>query len=432
MGGALSSINFFESKIMLTNDQKTKLAKARYTLYKKQPFFWQLIHYLKLRPSKVIPTAAVDINGNMPFNMKLFDECDNDDLTFILAHELMHLVTTTHKRFPVGADFRLWNIASDIAINKIIIDKAGIPNIKVLKCLYGPDFAKYDNWTTEKIYYDLLENGCKAIKVIKCKGECQQGDQDDDGQGKPDPNGCPGHHYSGNMKNPHQKGGDFDGYWWDDSGAEVSKGGKEDEQKAEQWRQRVASAKQAGRVSGEFEDFLTSLMQPQRDWRKELRQFVSTNLRRKGTWMRPGKRTTGLGIRTPSKDRENPTCVAYCDTSGSMSDETLRACLSEVSAICNLSGGKVRLILGDSEIYYDGMIENSDFSKLKVKRGGTDFCVLFDHIAKSDDKAPKLLIGFTDAYGPFPEKHPDYPVIWVLLKDKSAVPPWGHVIEIED
>ena len=403
----------------LTKEQSDKLAKARYQLYRKQPFLWHLVHYLKMKPVTNIPTMGVDIHGNLYTNMEFFDACNVQDLTWVLAHEVMHLVTTTHKRLPTGASMRLWNIASDISINQIITDAAGFPIITTtmkdeqIKPWYGEvdlgqhgklDLTQYKGWTTEKIYYDLME------KLPKCAN---------------------GNAHSGDGDSPQDKDGDLSDLWWDDSGSAIAKETDKNQEAAQQWRQRVASAKAAGKVTGDLEAFLADLLQPQRDWRKELRQLTHSALRRKRTWLNPGRRTIGMGIRTPSKNRLMETCVCYIDTSGSMSNDIIQVCVSEVASICSVIGAKLRLILGDCEIYYDGEVAVADLKDLQLKRGGTDFTVLFDHIAESEKDQPKLLIGFTDAYGPFPKNAPDYPVIWTLLKGQSATPPWGHVIDID-
>jgi len=41
---------------------------------------------------------------------------------------------------------------------------------------------------------------------------------------------------------------------------------------------------------------------------------------------------------------------------------------------------------------------------------------------------PDLLVYFTDADGEFPERAPNYPVIW-LVKGRSTVP-WGQRIQL--
>ena len=44
------------------------------------------------------------------------------------------------------------------------------------------------------------------------------------------------------------------------------------------------------------------------------------------------------------------------------------------------------------------------------------------------DRAPELLLYFTDAEGSFPERSPDYPVLW-LVKGRKPIP-WGQRIQL--
>ena len=59
--------------------------------------------------------------------------------------------------------------------------------------------------------------------------------------------------------------------------------------------------------------------------------------------------------------------------------------------------------------------------------GGTSLRPVFDWIDRQD-KAPDLLVYFTDAQGEFPEREPPYPVIW-LVKGRAQVP-WGQRIQL--
>jgi predicted metal-dependent peptidase len=40
-----------------------------------------------------------------------------------------------------------------------------------------------------------------------------------------------------------------------------------------------------------------------------------------------------------------------------------------------------------------------------------------------------VLIYLTDGYGYFPDKEPDYPVIWLI--DSEVEPPWGEKMQYE-
>ena len=59
--------------------------------------------------------------------------------------------------------------------------------------------------------------------------------------------------------------------------------------------------------------------------------------------------------------------------------------------------------------------------------GGTRFVPVFDW-AERQDRAPDLLIYFTDAEGEFPKVPPNFPVLW-LVKGKHPVP-WGQRVQL--
>lgn len=423
----------------LSEEQNKKLMKARYTLYGLQPFFAQLAQYLKPQLCSGIPTMGVDANSNLYVNPEFLDSLDERSVLWVLAHEAMHMVTMTHSRMPEGANPVLFNIASDASINILITDDAKIPliNEKIAKPIYGGQWEKYRGATTEAIYYDLVQNAEKELGMTLEEFMKQNGSGGEDGQG-----GSSGGVKKGNLK----------GKWWDDTATRLGKkgvskgmdangnaqsdGGMTEEQKA-QWKQRAASAaaasKSAGTMTGALEKYLTDILDAKKDWRRELRSLAMTALRSRWTWKIPSRRTSGK-VRTPGKERGVPTAICYIDTSGSQSDADIQRCLSETASIFKICGGKGHLILGDSEIYFSGEMDAKNLSHLpEVRRGGTDFRVLFEHIEKEFKKKPSLLVGFTDCCGPFPDAPPSYPVIWCVPKSGSGNEnaPWGRQIEVE-
>jgi predicted metal-dependent peptidase len=423
----------------LTEAHKKKISKARYTLHQKHPFFAQIVQYLKPQPVKFISTMGVDANSNLYVNEDFLESLDEASTLWVLAHEAMHIVTMTSGRFPEGGDRIVFNIASDCSINMLITDDAGIQIIdeKIAKPIYGGHWAKYKGATTEAIYYDILKDPQKNLGMSLEQLHQQNGDGEEGDDGAS----------SGGVRQGHLKG-----KWWDDSASKLGKkgqakgmdangnaqgqGGMTEEQKA-QWKQRIASAtaaaKAAGKMPGAIAEYVTTILEAKKDWRRELRSLAMTALRSRWTWKIPGRRS-GNNLRTPGKERGVPIAICYIDTSGSQSDADIQRCLSETAKIFKICGGKGHLILGDSEIYFSGEMDAKNLANLpQVQRGGTDFRVLFTHIEETMKKKPSLLVGFTDCCGPFPDKAPSYPVIWCVPKSGSGNQdaPWGRQIEVE-
>ena len=408
----------------LNGKLQKEFVRLRIKMNDNHPFFAQLSMYLKPWATDSIPTMGVDIKGNLYINEEFFAKTLTNprDAFFCLAHEIMHLATDTARRAPPVLERSLWNQASDTAINQIIVDSGiSLPHPDVIKPLHKSHYnelAKYDDMSTEQIYFDMIREAQKNGKGITA----------------PCPNCGNSHSSTGGSGD-----GKYKGAWWDDSAERINKGdgkgeesnGKTKEEMEAEWRDRIASAasaaKSAGKLPGALGVFCGDLLKPKKNWRRELSRYMSTFLRGNWTWRRISRRTSGI-IRTPGRDPMPPQAVLYMDTSGSVSDKELQRALSEIKAIIQLNGGKGRLLLGDAEIYYDGEITADALDKIPVQRGGTDFNCVFETIGNSK---PDVLVMFTDLYGPHPATPPGYPVIWCCYEGNHAPHPWGNLIEIE-
>jgi len=137
------------------------------------------------------------------------------------------------------------------------------------------------------------------------------------------------------------------------------------------------------------------------------------------------------------------------DTSASCQGKTVKTFLQHTYDIMKSAENfftsiNVHIIQCDNEVQSDDVITcDDDFNKFiesgKLKGfGGTDFRPAFDYIDsliidKEFDNF-KGLIYFTDGYGIYPEKAPDYDALFVFLGDNEmrAEPPWWAIrLEIE-
>lgn len=437
----------------LSEEMEIKYHRAKVKLEEILPFFAYLSSFFDPTETNTTPVASINAKGKLRLNPRTFLRLNVEGAAWVLAHETMHMVIATAARFPEGGNHMMWNVASDILINQIITDDTGLaipPSSVIGDICYGKftlndgrtiDCTKYVDWTTHAAYNDLMQEfGKEADKEEKQK---EEGKGDEEGQ---DMGG------SGDGDEPSQQKGLFKGKWWCDSGVGAgqsagdgdSEGTEEGsgeccgsmemtDDQAQEWLDRIASAhmKAAGKMPGALGDYITELLKPKKNWRRELMRCTCSTIRNLYTWRRPGRRTSGI-IRTPGMEPGLPEVGVYCDTSGSMSDTVLQRCLSEGSSIAKVAGGELRLLLGDAIIYHDGQATPKAFAALPVQRGGTSFVALFDHIEKSKKPAPKMLIAFSDCCGPFPAHPPKFPVVWCIPKDGgSDRPPWGRVIEIE-
>jgi predicted metal-dependent peptidase len=101
------------------------LQAGRTKLLCEKPLFGRLSMWLRFTPNTNVDTAGVDPKGRFYVNPYFINNCTLDDVKFVIAHEVMHLVQRCHARFPKGGIHSFWNIAADIVVNQAL-EEAGI------------------------------------------------------------------------------------------------------------------------------------------------------------------------------------------------------------------------------------------------------------------------------------------------------------------
>ncbi len=144
--------------------------------------------------------------------------------------------------------------------------------------------------------------------------------------------------------------------------------------------------------------------------------------------------------------------VIAIDTSGSVSGDEVQSFINKTYNIMKstesfFSKINVHIIQCDTVIQEDAKITSQEefdeyIKNMKLKGfGGTDFRPVFDYVdemRRNHEFANlKGLIYFTDGYGVFPEKKPEYETAFVFVRDNyeiPEVPPWAIklVLEPED
>lgn len=195
----------------------------------------------------------------------------------------------------------------------------------------------------------------------------------------------------------------------------------------------------AGKQGGDLDRSFEAMMQSQVDWKEQLREFVSSVCAGKGdsTWAKPNRRWLQHDVYMPSQISESVgnICVAI-DTSGSIGSTEITKALSELVTICdNVTPEKVDLLYWDTavashEIYTEGEYDGMVASTRPKGGGGTQVDCVFEYNA-TNKLEPVVCIIITDGYTPFPSNAPPYPVLWVMVDNKTTVPPFGTVIRVK-
>ena len=80
--------------------------------------FFASVAMMKLKQSDQVPIAATD-GQVVIYNPQFMNSIQDDDLSFILYHEFLHIILMHHFRRG-NRDPKLWNVAADIAVNLLI------------------------------------------------------------------------------------------------------------------------------------------------------------------------------------------------------------------------------------------------------------------------------------------------------------------------
>lgn len=123
---------FTDEKELDVKEDKFSISKHLVDLYSECPFFAEVSRWVRkveaktMRGGQPLPTAAMCYNLDtddfeLRFNKRWFASLTDEQVRNVLVHELYHLIwrhITSRRRSPNVA----WNIATDLAINSIIVN----------------------------------------------------------------------------------------------------------------------------------------------------------------------------------------------------------------------------------------------------------------------------------------------------------------------
>lgn len=391
-----------------------KMSMARESLLRDDPFFGILAYSLTIKPAPenlpMLGPVATDQLSIIYDPVWVFGQ-SIDMLKFVVAHEVLHcaLLHCTRMREIAGDRpdqniMAVYNIACDIVVNGMLAQSG----YNVPKDFVQP-VPEWAHLTAEQIFVKLLKEG-------QGKGQGQ-------GQG------------SGTVGDvlPYGAGGNPDG-----SPADVSDRAIQDA--ATRQEQTTASAELTAQRQGKVPAFVKRALDNQRrvktDWRTPLLKFMRRLTPGKRSWGRPSRRMAWTGIHLPSriKTRTMGEVVIGIDTSGSVTGAILDLFAGEFRAIvAQVKPVATHAVWCDAKVHCVQTFKATDQLVLTPQGGGgTDFRPVFDWVEK-EGVAPACLIYITDMYGAFPDKAPDYPVLWVSCSgEHGPKAPFGETIFIQE
>lgn len=377
-----------------------QISNIRTVILNKQPFFGRLLLHLNIGFAEC-ETAYTDMQ-RIVFDPVFAQRLSDEELKFVLMHELMHCVLK-HCTRGFGKLHLLYNIACDIVVNSVILEAMGQSEMMVDRSPVmhlAPDGKEGRDYSAEEIYRMLL---CKTPEEIA--------------------------DIYGN--------GIFDSHdVWVNI---VSSGLMEDI-----WNRNINEAsKAAGYGSGLPEGIKRLVAEveaaPKVDWRQVLHDFIQKS-REDFTFAPPDNRYSDDFIlpsfRSPLDGGIVEKIWFVVDTSGSVTDKAVGEAMKEIrmaiEQIGQLSG---YISFFDAEVSEPVTFENvSDIKKIKpVGGGGTSFAAIFDRLPQFfNNELPAAIIVITDGYAAFPDEKAalDVPTVWLVVNSET-IPPWGEVVKIK-
>ena len=434
-----------------------KIAAARTKLILDKPFLGALVLRLELQNSDPSWCATTGTDAKkFYYNAEYIKNLKGIELQFVLAHEALHCALSHFARRQHRVKHR-WDLACDYAINPILLDE-GLkppPGIMIM--------SEYRNMSAEEIYPLLKDNdlsetmdqhlydkpdepkeGGETVhtdklnqqnaKARKEKHDQQSGQRDKTLKSphEPDQSNYGNKHLPPELNQEQDFNPETQGPL---NAPPPMLSPQEIETLQEKWQQRMAGAaqqaKQAGKLSGLLSRFINAEKNPTLPWRQLLATHLSATARDDYSYARPNVRRGDPAIFPMLKSSQLNAVVAV-DVSGSITDQELNECISEINAIKGQLRAKVTILAIDDKIspgfpkHFEAW-EDIDLLDPIPGGGGTDFTPVFKWM-DDQDTVSDVLVYFTDAQGKFPEQAPAYPVVW-LVKGKSPVP-WGERIQL--
>jgi len=387
----------------MSSNYSLNMHVARYL--KEEPFYAALSRHIDKYPSKSIPTAGVCINPDsgtfeLLYNPDFFEKLTDDEIMIVLKHEFMHLILEhVTGRMPDKSQMKMWNHATDLAINSEIFPKDCKDSIKNLwdMCLL-PGKAPYPDFErghSADYYFDVI----KEMVEEQQKKDQGQGE----GEGKDKQKGG-----SGQPSNGEGNDGGFDSHegWGEDGNNPIPQEVRE--LAKERLRQAMSEAADEanrqgswGTISQSMRKDIIKRLTSKIDWKKVLRYFIKTSqkadkqnsirkINRRFPYIHAGRKT----------NRTAKIAIAI-DQSGSVSDAMLMCFFAELDKLAELA--EFTIIPFDDGVAEDKVYIWKKGQKRNAERvlcGGTDFQKVTDYV-NNQGKFDGVIIA-TDMCAPKP------------------------------
>ncbi len=403
-----------------------RLLMSRLRILSKSGFYGLLLMQIRFSVDEQTETAYTDAE-KIVFGAKFLNELSDDELDFVMMHEIMH-IALRHCFRGLKYDQEIFNIACDIVVNSNILAENNFDRKSITLREYGESMHIAPNkqegylFTAEEVYEMIINKLNKNNKMANGKNGLASS-QNDSGDG------------SGNEENTDS---------WDDH----SNWKKADEGTKEEWDQKIINAASTIKARDEgkgvstlplaIERLVERLKNPIIDWKSILHDFIQEDIN-DYSFSPPDRRFEESGFFLPDyneKDESIKNILFMIDTSGSINSEQLSQAFSEIKGAIEQFNGKLSASLGffDSKVYKPIPFETiNDLLKIVPRGGGgTSFKEVFNYVNKEmNDNRPVSIIILTDGFEQFPDESVAMgtPVLWII-NNLKVTPPWGRIARL--
>jgi predicted metal-dependent peptidase len=374
-----------------------------------------------------VPTMGVFASGRLLVNPAFAETLKENELVFVLAHELLHLALRTHERARGSRDLE-FNYAHDFIINDILRAELGFERVPA----GGLDMPGASKRSAEDIVLEMRRNAADMpAKTAVFGGQ-------DTTMGRLfGPAGGKTADHGGQQQNA----GDV-------LGSEQEKAMFPDEVAAQEEQAEaikevaaagLALARAVGAMRGRgvdpgaTEQVVTALRGIYRTpWEVVLQRWMESVAPGERTFIRASRRGADRhDVVLPGRRREGWMLNVIVDTSGSMGEQIPRA-LGAIADFCeSVAVHQIRLLLCDVTVRRDEIITPADLAQYEVAGyGGSNLTPAMERLAADPDVRAAAII--TDGDAEFPPAAMPYAVLWVLPPGSSAFDPgYGRVIVMD-
>lgn len=377
-----------------------RLIDIRTEILSQYPFFGRLLMRLSFGFADC-ETAYTDMK-RIVFSPDFADKLNDEQLTFIVLHELMHCVLK-HCVRGKGKIHLIYNIACDIVVNSIILEAMNLKDIMILDepvMHTVPDGNEGRNYSAEAVYEMLLEDIDKNFQ--KRFGKSFSDNHD---------------------------------VW------EKIADGMLAEALWDTYIDKVSKAVGGGsgipssivRVIGNINH------QSKISWKQVLHDFIQ-NVHSDYVFTPPDKRYSGELLLPSFQENMYGSKIENIwfavDTSASISSSAISEAFEEIKdAIEQIDNVEGYVSFFDCEITEPVPFDSvDDINAMKpIGGGGTSFDIIFECLAeKFEYELPKVIVIITDGYAEFPNESASLgvPIIWLIV-GSEVEPPWGERVFID-